>query len=233
MRICMSAALVLSLLPASLFAQLTAMSEISFDTLPEDVTISSATILLDGPTDVNGNLSVDSVSFPDGSVQTSAALGGGSFSANNGIYENRIVDFTPPNAFTEICIKNGGVQYDVHSVSESTAGGQCVPGDLGWVIERDERPALSWTLARMECLKVGMRLPEAFEYQFSCLDAVVFGLSDMTDDPEWASNTARDAYNGRHGVGVNVLGGGSCGIASWGWVGSTNGSTSNSYRCVR
>ncbi|ETX08737.1 MAG: hypothetical protein ETSY2_03630 [Candidatus Entotheonella gemina] len=52
----------------------------------------------------------------------------------------------------------------------------CLPGDIGWIIEADERPMESWEMAKAECLKFGMRLPEPFEFLFSCTNAEGFGL---------------------------------------------------------
>jgi len=174
-----------------------------------------------------------------GMAQGRAALK--SLSANNGLYGNTIVDMTFPTAFTEVCIKHGAIAYDQHMAGESTLGGNCLPNDVGWVIEREQRPRLPWEQARMECLLIRMRLPEIFEWKFSCVNAADLGLNDMTSDTEWASNIAKAGFNSDGswaGVGAAAAGFsngvGSCDIAGIGWVGVGNGGAQPwSYRCVR
>ena len=145
---------------------------IDFDTIPEGTLVNGggAAIDLQGDTNVSGQLAAGGevrsevgFRFPDGSLQTTASVGA-SVTANLGMYRNTIVDFAPPNAYTEICIKAGAVQFDIHAALESTQGGDCLPGDVGWIIERLERDLgaqVSWSSARLECLKDGMRLPRA------------------------------------------------------------------------
>jgi len=175
--------------------------------------------------------------FPDGSLQQTAANQGGS--ANSGLYNNRIPDREFSSAFTEVCFGDGAVNADIHTVAESTAGGNCLPGDLGWIIERDERSAQTWEFAKAQCLLEGMRLPEPFELKYSCKNAAIFGLSDMTDDFEWSSNTAtvniRDAIAG--GVIAPSMGEGNCsnGIGqavATGVNGEAGSEASLPFRCV-
>ena len=159
-----------------------------------------------------------------------------STSANMGIYDNRIANLAPPLAYTEVCAKGGVVVSDIHSVSESTAGGACIPGDIGWIIEKNERPAESWVNARMACLLAGMRLPEPFEFQYSCVSAGGLGLADLADDSEWSSNEASVLEaGGAAGVAVTAMGaGGSCSGLILGWVGRTAPLTQAlPFRCVR
>jgi len=111
-------------------------------------------------------------------------------SAINGLYNNRITSQGSPNTYTEVCIKNGAVLNDQHPGGELTAGGNCRHGDIGWIIEQTVRPRLFWEEARMECLLAGMRLPEPFEWLYSCKHAAELGLADIGDELEWASNTA-------------------------------------------
>lgn len=159
----------------------------------------------------------------------------GSMTANSGMYSNRIVLMTPPAAYTEVCFKSGTTSYDAHSVSESTSGGNCVPGDIGYLIEKAERTANYWELAKQTCLQYGMRLPEPFEWKLACKNAATWSLSTMTDNWEWESNFALPLYNGSSvGVGVAVAGNGGCQYATWGWVGYSTGiETSYVFRCVR
>jgi hypothetical protein len=176
--------------------------------------------------------------FPDGSVQASASLGSEilvqSLTANQGFYGNRIQLVTPPNPYSEICFKQGETSVDIHTGSSTTEGGFCEPGDLGWIIERNERPSQVWTVARFECLKDGMRLAEPFEWQFSCINSNTLALSNIKNDGEWASNSAfverRDTFAG---VATFVFGDGSCSTASLGVIGRNDGAwNGRTFRCV-
>lgn len=133
--------------------------------------------------------------FPDGTVQTTAAIpslsasASGSLTANAGLYENRIPDILPPFPYSEICFKNTIALTDVHELSEPTAGGNCAPGDIGWIIERETRGNAHWATAKGTCLRDGMRLPEPFEIFWSTLQ----NSSVQLIDPQlagWASNSA-------------------------------------------
>jgi len=112
----------------------------------------------------------------------------GSLTANDGMYSNRIILMTSPAAYTEVCFKNGTITYDTHSGSASTAGGNCVPGDIGYVIEKNERAAAFWEMAKQTCLQNGMRLTEPFEWKLACKNAATWDLTAMTGNWEWASN---------------------------------------------
>jgi hypothetical protein len=172
--------------------------------------------------------------FPDGSVQrTASGLIGGS--ANAGLYDNRIVLMTPPLPFSEICFRNGSILGDVHVSSESTAGGNCNPGDVGWVVERNERTAANWEDARVACLLEGMRLPETFEWLVSCNNANAFGLNAMTSGWEWGSNGAIPIWvNMTAGPAVLIFGGSSCNSGTYGWAARSTGSAESfSFRCLR
>lgn len=224
----------------------TPIQTISFETIPSEVSlVGGPGITLDGETVVTQDLAVQGVvesttggmRFPDGTLQITAATGICGSNERAGLYNNRIPDVTPPEPYSEICFKSGSVLSDVHTISESTAGGSCVPGDLGWIIERDERTAAAWDAARVECLVIGMRLPEPFEWRISCVDAATFGLNDMTGDWEWASNVAFPVRSptgaATAGVGVGIFGEVNCASASTAWVG-TNTDVSNelTFRCL-
>ncbi len=221
----------------------TMIQNIPFETLPAGVDlVGPGGITLDGPTAVTGSLTVagilestiGGILFPDGTVQTTAATTSGAQTANSGLYNNRIPDFTPPQPYSEICFKAGSVQSDIHAISESPAGGLCEPGDLGWIIERDERTAATWEAARVQCLLQGMRLPEPFEWRVSCVDAATFGLNDMTGNAEWASNAAIPLVTTSSvGIGATIFGFSTCSSASFSWVGrGTPSSESEAYRCL-
>ncbi len=217
---------------------------IPFDVIPEDTVLGSGSpILLDGNVTVSDDLQAQGMvaaqttgyKFPDGTIQTTAA-GGSGVTGNSGLYDNRIINFEPSQPFSEICFKQGQVLVDIHAVSESTAGGDCLPGDLGWVIERNQRSAALWVNARVVCLLEGMRLPEPFEWFYSCNNAPAFGLNNMVGDWEWSSNTARPIVSagGTAGVAVAAAGRSGCGYASYDWLGHGNGGTgSEVFRCLR
>ena len=210
--------------------------DVSFEEIPAGVVLQSDPIGLQGDSNVSGQLSVTTgVEFGDGSIQTTAATTPEGASANAGLYNNRIPSFTPPNAYTEICIKGGALLADIHVISEPPSGGSCEPGDLGWIIERDQREAVTWARARLACLFDGMRLPEPFEWQLSCEEAASFGLNEMTDDREWAANSAIPQYNGSiTGLGAAVFGLGSCSNGTWNWVANSSGaSNSHAFRCIK
>lgn len=220
------------------------INEIPFESLPGDSLVQGAGgIQLQSHVTVSGNLTavgiVESaaggVRYPDGTLQTTAAGTPEGYSANAGMYSNRIADFIPSQPFSEICFKNGQIFGDIHATSESTAGGACVPGDLGWVIERNQRTAVFWEEARVVCLLIGMRLPEPFEFQYSCREAGDYGLNSMTGDWEWASNGAAPIQiSSTHGLGVVRAGLSSCNSAGAGWVGtSTQVSDTGAFRCLR
>ncbi len=156
-------------------------------------------------------------------------------SPNAGMYNNRILLISPPYPFTEICFKGGSVYFDVHAGSESTAGGNCLPGDIGYIIERYERPSVkSWEEAKADCLLSGMRLAEPFEWKFACKNAVAASLFNMTDNYEWASNFAEPDFDGGWGVVVTVLGNGGCDVGNKDYVAYYSGYEGViPYRCAR
>lgn len=212
------------------------IANIPLDSIPAGTTVVSgpaAPIGLLADTDIAGRLDASGevgtgtgIRFPDGTLQVTAANTATGLTANQGLYSNRIPLFSPPNAYTEICFKSGAVMFDIHAIGETTTGGFCEPGDTGWVIERFERASgagQSWTAARAECLLDGMRLPEPFEWQFSCDDAALFALDSMTDDDEWASNSTQlDTTPGLGYVAAIIFGGGSCSDGSRGAVGRSD-----------
>ncbi len=218
------------------------ISSISFDQVPPGTSFLADSISLDGEVTVSQGVSATGViesssggfRFPDGTMQlTAASTSGGSTTANDGLYDNKIPDFSPPLSYTEICFKGGSILVDIHAIGEPTAGGSCVPGDVGWVIERDERLAASWEVARAECLVAGMRLPEPFEYKLSCVDAATYGLNDMVGAWEWASNSAMVVSDINKGVAAEVMGEVSCASALWGWLGTAGqDETSVGFRCL-
>lgn len=122
-------------------------------------------------------------------------------SFSEGMYNNRIVNQSFSRAYTEVCFKNGESLRDLHPDGGSTLGGNCIPGDRGFVIEQKRRvntrsESVSWTKAKANCLKDGMRLPEIFELQYSCINKEDFEITEMTPVEgswvwgEWSTNKA-------------------------------------------
>lgn len=224
-------------------AQESPITEIPFETVPENTTLQgTGGIILDSNVLVSQDLMVDGsvqvasggYEFPDGSLQTTAAVQVIGGSANAGLYDNRIVEMVPPLPFSEICIKNGQVFGDIHVGSESTSGGNCGPGDIGFVIERNQRAAVNWEDARLNCRLASLRLPEPFEFLYSCNNAGTFGLNNMTGDWEWASNGVIPLVGSVAAVVASALGEINCNSGSFGWVATNNEAPSSfTYRCVR
>ena len=238
---------VVLLLPAGLAsAQGGELSQISFDTIPDGTALIADAITLQGDVSVEQDLVVtggvaamtSGYTFPDGTTQTTAARGlAEGASANIGLYGNRIADFSPPLAFTEVCIVVSSILVNIHATGEPTNGGNCVPGDLGWVIERNQRASATWVAARMECLLNDMRLPESFEFIYSCAEDATLGLNDMTGDDEWVSNSAISSFStgGVRGMVVPAAGLNACDRGDRYWIARSDGVGGESipFRCVR
>ena len=158
-------------------------------------------------------------------------------SANAGMYNNRIIAMNPPAAYTEVCFKSGSTYYDARSAGAATGGGNCSVGDIGFVMEANERGAQLWNLAKIACTQINMRLPEPLEWQYACNNAGTWSLSTMTTNWEWASNTTLSSYNGGYSYGglfVTVLGSGGCNYSIGGWVGRYDATAlSTNFRCAR
>jgi hypothetical protein len=158
----------------------------------------------------------------------------GGTTPNNGLYSNRIVLMSPSADYTEVCFKSGSTSYDAHTAGQSTAGGNCVPGDVGFIIERSERSANYWELAKQTCLQQGMRLPEPFEWKLSCKNTATWGLSGMTGNDEWESNSGILLSNGGSGMFTSVAGASGCAYSGYGWISSgAVAENSNAFRCMR
>lgn len=187
----------------------------------------------------NGFIGSDSgFLFPDGTLQVTASASAqavGSLSVNLGIYHNKIADITQSEGFVEICFKNSSFEFDSHPFGGSSIGGNCDPGDVGWIIETEERGNGSWTLAKASCLMSGRRLPEPFEFQFTCLNAGILGVEEMTDGlGEWASNQSFVGFVGAASGAVTVvMGDNSCDFGSISAIARNIVPTdSNEYRCA-
>ncbi len=179
---------------------------------------------------LNAGISTSTLNAALSSISTTT----NSMSANNGIYNNAIVAMNPPAAYTEVCFNGGMTNYDKRSAGVATGSGNCSVGNVGFIIEAGERSAQYWTQAKQICLQNNMRLPEPFEWQLSCNNSSTWGLSTMTTNNEWASNTALPMYNGNSAVVAAIFGGGGCNYATYGPVGANYGAGySYSFRCAR
>ncbi len=169
---------------------------------------------------------VDTINTKIDTIGSSSGL-----SANIGQYDNRIPDDSFTTAYTEICFKNATAYNDQHSGGGSTSGGNCDPGDVGFVIEANQRSSTYWSDAKSVCLSIGMRLPEVYELQISCSARVLFGLNDFLTDYEWASNTVIQLYSESM---VPILADSSCADSNSGIVAdSSSGVDFYKYRCVK
>ena len=158
-----------------------------------------------------------------------------SMSANQGHYSNQIAAEAPALPYTEVCFDGSGWLSDSHPGGESPVGGQCSPGDIGWMIEHQERGPRTWSEAKAACLRDGMRLPEPFEFKVSCQNALSFGLAEMANNDEVVSNTAHYVWTGVHlALAVPRLGDGSCSRGKPVIIGDEGGGESlTDFRCVR
>lgn len=185
--------------------------------------------------------------FPDGTVQSTAAVSEElakeatdsvrRLTVSQGLYDNRIEEFTHARAFAEVCFKNGSILSDQNPGGTSTTGGECVPGDVGWILEADNRLSAEWTDAKDTCLRVGMRLPEIFEFQFSCRNATSLGLNASVSGFEWMMNAPKLTYLGGDisGYGPAAMTGkiGSCENFDFGFLGGANVEPSSQpFRCA-
>ena len=230
------------------------ISAIPLETIPGNTNVvvgNGETIGLQGDTAVGGDLAVagevsseTGFRFPDGTTQQSAASAPLGLTGNLGLYSNMIAALTPPNPYTEICFKDGSVQTDIHGGAEPTTGGNCLPGDVGWIFERFEREGgvgTSWVTAKSECLQDGMRLPEPFEWGLACESADLWAIENMTDNWEWSSNSAlvvRRNYD--HGtdfvdIAAITMGHEGCSAGNYGSIARNDNNSESDlrYRCVR
>lgn len=131
--------------------------------------------------------------------------------------------------------QSGSTSFDSHSVSESTAGGNCVPGDTGYILEQNVRTTKTWELAKEICTQNNMRLPEVFELKLACKNQTTWSLTSIGDGNEWSSNQTFSHWqpNSSYDTAVPVMQA-SCAQITLGNVGhSSNSEDSNPYRCAR
>lgn len=151
------------------------------------------------------------------------------------VLQNKVPDMKHPIPYTEVCFKERATKVDIHDKDGPTSGGHCLPGDVGFIIERKERPKLLWVHAIQTCATYGMRLPTFFELQLSCFNRNEWALKDMINNWEWASNQQFPiSIHENSGSAVAILGYSGCGHSVWDWVGYNKGANyQNSFRCAR
>ncbi|MCB0486685.1 MAG: hypothetical protein KDC47_10855 [Flavobacteriaceae bacterium] len=162
-----------------------------------------------------------------------------SLTSVGGVYSNRIPQKTEYiNNVAEVCFKDGQTQYDPNN-DNSINSGDCQPGDVGFVIERNESEAKKWHQAKAQCTAKGMRLPELFEWMLACDNASTLGMNNMTGNWEWSSNNSHVTYAGTgkevtYGLVVPVSGEKICDDGGFGWVTGNRSKGKESYfRCVK
>ncbi len=201
-----------------------------------DITGSGFSTSVNSLTAISASLTAvsSSVSTINSSV-SNISIDANSMTANNGMYNNKIIAMNPPAAYTEVCFKNSGTTYDSHTANAATGGGNCSVGDTGYIIEQAQRSAQYWTQARQICLQYNMRLPEAFEWQLSCNNAGTWSMSTMTTVGEWAGNTTIPTSNiTNRGITALRIGDGGCNYGSMGWVAYGTGTEDSlNFRCAR
>ncbi len=111
-------------------------------------------------------------------------------------------------------------------------------GEWGFCIEKSERTALNWLAARQACIDIGKRLPESSEFQHACNinTSASLGLTNMTNNWEWASNftvSENWSYYGVAGMNAPLMGNGACNKSTPGLSAGTGAVEAWTFRCVR
>lgn len=108
----------------------------------------------------------------------------------------------------------------------------------GFCMDKNERSAANWSIAREGCAQDGKRLPEPMEFQFACNNPPS-GLINMTNNKEWVSNTTFTFHYYAGTVNVAniaapVAGNGGCYFGNWDTIAPDHGvPVAHAYRCVR
>ncbi|MCB9687503.1 MAG: hypothetical protein H6738_04350 [Alphaproteobacteria bacterium] len=140
-----------------------------------------------------------------------------------GRYTNVIAQTTLAVDFLEVCFVGGLELEDVHAGGGSTAGGNCVPGDVGFLVESTARAAEVWPSARGACIAEGMRLPEVWEALYLANNAARFGFTYTG----WAGNTLVQDPT------IAITAGGMRPTTIQGTVSARTVAQADVYRCVR
>ena len=110
----------------------------------------------------------------------------------------------------------------------------------GFCIEKTERTAALWRVARDICVQNGMRLPEPMEWARACDDRTTLGINGMSDgNGEWSSNFTSPYLDSSNGVAIATYVYGfsttvPCSTGAVHYAAYQDGTTfSFTYRCVR
>jgi hypothetical protein len=105
-------------------------------------------------------------------------------------------------------------------------------GPLGFCIEKDQRTAAEYQVARQTCLGLGKRLPEVVERTYACLNAT--GLNNITGSYEWSTNFPFIILSGSsNGLHASASGSVNCRDTAVGEVFAQNHTAeTQAYRCV-
>lgn len=111
------------------------------------------------------------------------------------------------------------------------------PDGRGYCIEKAERATATWEAARNNCIADSKRLPEPGEFKVACQLAGSLSLSNMTDNPEWATNfpmVVQYISGSTTAIAAADAGNGSCAHGAFGYISTSNGNEDSlHYRCVR
>jgi len=164
-----------------------------------------------------------------------------SLTATSGIYSNRIPKASSVSNVAEVCFKDGETKYDSNDNNDLVSG-ECQPGDVGFVIEKNATEAKKWHQAKAHCTAKGLRLPELFEWMLACDKNTKLGMNSMIGKNwEWSSNVLNLQSQSKNGYVAAVIGHGSCETGSSGWVTSSveepkkekHSQGSYGFRCVK
>ncbi|MCY4524711.1 MAG: hypothetical protein OXB84_08235 [Halobacteriovoraceae bacterium] len=153
------------------------------------------------------------------------------------IYTNEIASVELEFPYTEVCFKSGFVHVDIHNNGGHTRGGHCHAGDIGFIIEKNRRGHnSSWYLALETCLRLGMRLPEPYEWTSACNnheDWLIQGMKEF-NKWEWVSNKSSPMImHGSRFIGALAFGDESCDHAVYYPVGHEEGYDREiAFRCA-
>ena len=192
------------------------------------------TLTPDAKLEVTGQIKITGGSPGDGKVLTSDANGMANWQALPAGASNGGVSLGGSMATAFMVSQNMFAPHTDNCASTEAFVPLYGGATVGFCIEKNERTIRFWSVAVQNCLAVGKRLPEPFEWQTACDQAGTLGLNDMKNNWEWASNFPLPMYDGsKFGIGVTVFGNGGCGSGLYTWLAyTTQNRSSQAFRCV-
>lgn len=103
---------------------------------------------------------------------------------------NKVPNVSIALPYIEVCFGGGAAQSDLHAAGGSTAGGNCLPGDPGFVITQSSLGQMTWPEATVECTSWGMRLPDLTELTAAACNASAIGLVSPAFRYGWTGGPA-------------------------------------------